>query len=870
MSTATASTTRSRTTIDYDPDEDCFRDHRGPPYRLQDHIRQLRQTAVPTRPGGLVEQSGLIATQLPRPKIIFEPYTKHEDYQVPVDPPVSAYSVFPFLGQTKQLRFPSESLDLGYDTKGELEQYLHDVQCAKSCNILTTWLPLARVNIENDEGLEFPSTVLRWQALALRKLEADEMPDPTQNTVATHDRNFTTKPYTSAQLREIFSLGTYSSTYLKSVSPPLSPISEPYEPYVPDPSVSIIDLTSEPSSPISKNIEKMLLGIEDGHVDSNPASPSSMFDPPPTARAAFLGTKSSKLSELKLDLPLLSSSPRSSSKPDHMTVTLTPNAIDPDASFQATVEQGEFFEEAFQTFLDSKHHEANQILEQERPNPADTLLRLPTPVLDFDIPNPEWSAHLSSSKEHFSWLGQTLSSAFHLPCFEGLSSLDSSLKWTPIPPGSGRVSLIEAAVQLGPLSKELLSLQPPQLCSGDYVASRSRPMVLQVSHDEDIEFELENGSVISHPVQGESHTISVPPNKAPRPLQTPSLDDLLGAKRQSLKARADSRGKKRLLIDNSSTGASSLLSNFMQLRQPKKLKRGRDTPRPTSQLTSKSQTTAPTASSVTQEVQRELKKDPAPVFNIPTENCRYIVSMELSRNVISFIERSWPHIELVDRDFTQYNEVSWSPGLTQRNKVVSPLAFEADISLCPAAGLIATTILRVKQKPLPGSTALSALRERVKIVSEKYECLFILVSETNPQGEYVGSPTASDLAGYADFVRFTTGLQAGISTFLVSGAEETLARWALSIMSRYSSAANQFGQFLDFRDSEWSMFFCRAGLNICAAQVMARLLWSEYGQFGLTNFLKMSAKDRVSRYGQILGGSRIMGNVSRILDQEWF
>ncbi|KAJ4138176.1 hypothetical protein NW768_001994 [Fusarium equiseti] len=614
----------------------------------------------------------------------------------------------------------------------------------------------------------------------------------------------------------------------------------------------------------------MLLDAEGDHLDSNPASPSSIFDPPPTARAAFLGTSSSKLSELKLDLPLLSSSPRSSSKLDHMAATLTPNAIDPEASFKATVEQGEFLEEAFRTFLDSKHHEANKLLEQEQPNPTDTLLRLPIPVLDFDIPNPEWSAHLSSSKEQFNWLSQTLSPVFYLPCYEGLSCLNSSLKWTPISLGRGRVSLTEAAVQLSPLSEELLSLQPPRLCSRDYVVLRPRPMVLQISHDEDIELELENGSVISHPVREESHTISAPANKTHEPMKTPSLDDLLGVKRQSLKIRTDSGGKKRLLADTSSTGASSLLSNFIQLRQPKRLKNGSDTLLPTSQLTPKSQTTATTASSVAQEAQKEPKEAPAPVFSTPKESCRYIVSMELSRNIISFIERSWPHVELVDRDFTQYNEVSWSPGSTQRNKLVSPLAFEADISLCPAAGLIVTTILRVKQKPLPGSTNLSALRERVKLVSKKYECLFVLVSETNPQGEYVGSPTASDLAGYADFVRFATGLQAGISTFLVSGADETLARWALSIMSRYSLAANQFGECLDFRDSEWSMFFRRAGLNICAAQVMAELLWSEYGQFGLTSFLKMSAKDRVSRYGQILGGSRIMSNVSRILDQEWF
>jgi hypothetical protein len=549
-----------------------------------------------------------------------------------------------------------------------------------------------------------------------------------------------------------------------------------------------------------------------------------------------------------------------------MTAALTPSIIDSQVPLQAEVGQEGFIEEAFQAFLDSKHHQANQQLEQERFNPADSLLRLPIPAADFDIPNPEWGAHLSNSKEQFRWLAQQLPSIFHIPSFEGLSRLDSSLKWTPIPPGSGRISLTEATIQLDLLSRELLSLQPPQLCSRDYIIPRSTSMILQVLSDEYVEQEFESNEVISHRARPED----LPTNKGHGPSNMPSLDHLLGSRRQTLRSQADNKGKKRLLVETNSTTVGNLLSNFMQLRQPKRSKTGSDTFLATAHSTSKPQLSGTNACSDTQEAaQRELNEAPAPLVNIPREKCRYIVSMDLGRNILSFIERSWPQIELIDRDFAQHNTFTWSPGSTQRNEVVSPLAFEADVPLCPAAGLVMTTILRVKQKPLPGSTALSSFRERIKLVSEKYEYLYILVSEANTQGEYVGSPTASDIAGYADFVRFTTSLQAGISTYLVSGAEETLSKWALSVMSRYSSAALQFGQFLDFRDSQWNIFFRRVGFNICAAQVLTRLLLSEYGQFGLTNFLSMCADDRVLKYGQIMGGKKILYNVSRVLDQEW-
>lgn len=662
----------------------------------------------------------------------------------------------------------------------------------------------------------------------------------------------------------------FSSTCLEPVSPPLSSASEPFEHYVPDPAAAVIELTSEPSSPINEVEEKFQSDVENDCLLSGPAGLLCMSSPAPAARAVFFGQKSNKSSELKLDLPLLSSSPAFSLKSYCMAAALTPNVIDPEASFETEVGQGEFFEEAFQTFLNSKHHQAIKRLDQERISPTDALLRLPIPAVDFDIPNPEWGDYLSSSKQHYKWLSQRLSSAFHLPHFEGMNRLDSSLRWTPIPPRGGRVSLTEAAIELGPLSRQLLSLQPPQLCSRDYITSRSTPVVLQISPDEDVDREGEATEMISLAVLSENHVIPLPNNKDCEPSNIPSLDDLLRSRRQSLSSQTNDKRKKRLLADTNSTAASSLLSNFMQLRQPKRLKTGIDICAPLAQSTSTPQTNGISPSSEMQKAaQSKLEEAPAPVINMPREKCRYIISIDLSCKIISCMEKSWPQTELIDRDFNQHNTVSWSPGSTQRSEIVSPLAFEADLSLCPAAGLIMTTIIRVKQKSLPGSTTLSPFRERVKRVSEKYEYLFVLVSEANPEGEYVGSPTVSDINGYADFVRFTTSLRANISTYLISGAEGTISKWALSIMSRYSSAAIEFRQFLDFRDSDWVMFFRRAGFNICAAQVLAGLLLSEYGQYGLTNFLSMNAIDRVSKFGQIMGGNRVLNNVSRILDREW-
>ncbi|KAH6958398.1 hypothetical protein DER45DRAFT_221911 [Fusarium avenaceum] len=866
----TTSTITSRDVINYALEQQCFYDHRASPYRLCDQLRQLKATAEPTEADGLIRQPGLIARPLPRPKVPTEPLANYEDYDVTTDLDVQSYYIFPFLQRTKQLRLPPETMDTGYDMKKEMKQYLNDIQLANTCNILTQWLPLSHVSNRSDEGLEFPSTVSRWQSLALRELEAVETASFELGIALMQEDNMLEKTCRPEQVRGIFLLGNQPRAHFEPMSCPLSPASELDEAFVPSPEVMIIDITSDPSSPINTTVSELEKNIENGFVESEPVAPSTMPSSPPTAKVVFLGSASTRPSDLKLDVPLLASSPGYAMVSNYLTANLASDFINSDRTCKSPTQQGGFFEEAFQAVLEDKLYQTNRQLEQERLNPSESLLRLPIPAADFHIPDPEWYG-LTDPKKQFTWLQQADTSIFHLPCFEGLHRLEASLKWTPIPHGSGRVSLTETVIQMGPNSRELLSLQLPQLCSRNYVNIRRGVSVLQVLVDEELEPDITSNKMVELAAPERNlDIISSTTNTTNKSLATPSLDDLLGSRRQSLRRKVDNEAETLLLGADDPSAAGSLLTSFIQLRHPKKLKTTSSSSQARATSTRIPQTNdAHAPPNAEEDILKKLQEAPAPMVDLPMEACRYIVSMSLSRKILSCIEKSWQQVELIDRDFSQYNTIAWSPGSAQRKELISSLAFEADISLCPAAGLIVTTILKVKQKPLPGSTTLTPFRERVKTVSGKYEVLFILVSETNPLGEYVGSPTASDIAGYADFVRFTTSLRAGISTFLISGSEVTASKWALSILSRYSSQARQFGQFLDFRDGTWELFLRRAGLNISAAQVIAGLLVSEYRELGLAKFMGMNAEQRVSKYGQIMGGGRVLNNVSRVLDQEW-
>ncbi|KAF4982445.1 hypothetical protein FZEAL_1963 [Fusarium zealandicum] len=875
MGSSTSSNTKGVSVIDYALSQHCFHDHQDAPYRFQDQLRQLQRTARPVESDGLVHQNGLIVVSLPRPRINLDLLSDDETCSVPVDPSIPSSSVFSSLRQAKKLRLPSESLDLGYNLEQDLQQYLADIYNKQSCNIFGEWLPLSPVEIDKDESLIFPSSTSRWQQLALRELDQEFIASPGEviKLLYYEDLNSSSK---ASVIREVFPLPKQPKRYPEPVSLPLSPASELDEPFLPNAKASFVDLTSEPSSPIDPAVEKLQQGLRDGCLDSEPAGSSMMPSSPPAIGSMFLGPATSRPSELRLDVPLMaSSSPNGQGQTPFGEVFALEDMM-MDNPIQSPLRPPRFFDEAMLAILEGCHDRADQILEEERFNPANSLLRLQVPAVDFCIPDPESKSHLSSAQDHFGWLQISLFSAFRLPPSSQPSRLGASLKWTPVPHGSGRIAVNEILEQPGSASKALLGLDSTHLCSRDYI---SKPLGLKILHMlEDEEIEDQASAIVSSPNPIAHETSKgVPVLGTPTVTsKLPSLEDLLKSSHlpgtQCPKRKAVDDPASLLLDSNNPSATSMLLSNFIELRNLKKPKTTGKSARPSVSTSLQSRPPAASVAShqaVPEREHHEIPEAPVPEFRVPEENCRYIVSMGLNRNILSNIEKAWPQVELVDRDFSQYNQVVWSPSSAQRNQVISPLSFEADISLCPSAGLIVTTMLKIRQKPLPGSTTLTPIRERVQNVSGKYESLYILVSEVNPKGEFVGALNTSELTAYADFVRFTTSLQADITTYLIPGAEQTLSSWVLSLMCRYAPQAARFGQYLDYRDSTWELFLRRAGLNISAAQVLSGALLSEYRNLGLAHFLAMATEDRLSRYGQALGGERVLRNASMVLEQEW-
>lgn len=91
-------------------------------------------------------------------------------------------------------------------------------------------------------------------------------------------------------------------------------------------------------------------------------------------------------------------------------------------------------------------------------------------------------------------------------------------------------------------------------------------------------------------------------------------------------------------------------------------------------------------------------------------------------------------------------------------------------------------------------------------------------------------------------------------------------------------------------EPQWELFLRRAGLNAFAAQVTLAALKAPIasglgksspgpsanavaaeraGAYGLTAFVTMSSDERLRRFGRLMGGSRVLQSVNRLLEQRW-
>ena len=160
----------------YARDRGCFCDHRGAPFRFEDQIDRVKPTILSVGRDGLVHQKGLPSISLPSPEFDSE----LEESLRPLRPfstdyTTTSYVKLPQFSRNGDIYLPKDYVDLGYDTRKEIDEYQCEIQSKCNPSLSDIWLPLYPIDIEKDEGLQFPSTSSRWQFLALRQLECEKI-----------------------------------------------------------------------------------------------------------------------------------------------------------------------------------------------------------------------------------------------------------------------------------------------------------------------------------------------------------------------------------------------------------------------------------------------------------------------------------------------------------------------------------------------------------------------------------------------------------------------------------------------------------------------------------------------------------------------
>jgi len=265
----------------------------------------------------------------------------------------------------------------------------------------------------------------------------------------------------------------------------------------------------------------------------------------------------------------------------------------------------------------------------------------------------------------------------------------------------------------------------------------------------------------------------------------------------------------------------------------------------------------------------------APVV-VPTGLQSVIVSMTLMRNraLIKHLETLLPSLTLVERNFAAHNTTTWMPGSVTRSPVTSPLDSEADFIISPSAGVVITTLQKIKQKPLPGSKSKPEIRARLEKVSLRYEKLVVLVSEGR-KDETTNGLDEHDSLALSEFLGFSCGLVATTTVYFVGGGDQTLAKWLASTVAQHRV---DYSPELLEEETHWELFLRRAGMNAFAAQVVVTKLKApdgvdatsptKAGLFGLAAFVEMGREQRIAVLGDICGRG-VIERVSAIVDARW-
>ena len=543
--------------------------------------------------------------------------------------------------------------------------------------------------------------------------------------------------------------------------------------------------------------------------------------------------------------------------------------------------------------------------EQRRSNKAKDIARTPVPAMDFSVCVPPWAKENGSvdeKREHETTkilkdIGGESVGLYKPPLSD---DIDLNLRWNPFPGMSGEFELKETIEDDG---SALDFIRQPDGIDVESLLWKSDGLRLFDDLDEP-EDELERGyfpvtNAIQSLVMKRRLEFREGQNDLNRDKRPRLGDDT------SLPRQPDSSSKTIAYSQNSPFAGLTSLKSFIDLRrgrltskhkeilsneQPKK-KSGENLESRTQEpilIADKENTFTPAQTQVSQSF---------PVF----KGRRYLVisstflqDRHLSRQVL----RHWPNAEIIERDVSQSPSPPRShrpqPNAQNMRTAAHDQMDEADITLSPSTGLIWTNLQHILQRPLPGQFSHETIRDRIRIVSKKYERLFIAVSQdqtspapntksdrSNDSVPQLGEHDAKALSDFAAFCRNTLKDNEINVTFL-SGGKSELADWIVKMMATQDNrTANlEDNTVLRSEESPGETFLRNEGANAYAAQVILleleclregaggrearNVMTDDSAKFEYSSvqlFMRMPIEERIQRFEHILGGRKLLERI---------
>lgn len=519
-------------------------------------------------------------------------------------------------------------------------------------------------------------------------------------------------------------------------------------------------------------------------------------------------------------------------------------AMTPESNVTAAIET--FFDEAILPIA----MEAERKIEQEQLDESGITSRIRVPVMDFSRPIAPWDLSQTEKEKPepdscINRIAEELEAKEPRERFWRLSGqIERELSWVPFPTSLGDIMASDFLADDGSLQKYLE--QPACIDTACLVWKPEGLRMLDNINDPDEE-ELQPGDFPKGDV------VSSLLRKRKFELQVETETD------DTCKNAAAFTGHELSNIGSLDIFMGHRMGNADYTRPAKR--QDLDEKTHTSKVANPSDANVDASRMADTEPLPALRPLPTPKISLPVSPRHYFFSITLlsKRSLARRISTLFPKAEVIERDWSTYEP-----------KVGDLVSGEADLVISPSTGLLITTLQMIKQRVLPGQEkrglALSPTQLRIHAASQRYEQLWVLVSQNVQTTDVDCELTASDWAALAELMAFASAAATGIHVTYVAGGEKELALWIVALMLQHSASSGVPEVIAE--ESAEEEFLVRAGCNAFASQMILHDL-QQRNEAGLGAFMRMSLKEKILRYEKMLGGRKCLTRVHVVLEASW-